>query len=581
MYGDLISVSEIKTKILTAINENRFINEVLELEDRRKNTESVVSELIELHKGLIINIPELFLSLDDTTGQYNLFLALDFFSKLLPKLDIEVSEAIEVVDYLHELNQQDLASGTILDAYIDFCVASEDRVIDSLNYSIKHSETKSHFIPLSLIAGSRVNFPKYFSQIIELTTNKSAVVKTSAVFALGRIDYEERQEETEHALKQVSEIVIKEQVSDLYANALKTMISLKRANPQLAIEEEIDNILSVTDDAVLHVASSTFAHQQDVITQSISSKLLIYLLSTDTRNKGTLSNIDYGLSRQIKAENIDSVLEFIEPYLITNQKHITINSFSCTIRMLLDNDNKHLSYIITKWLSSKQTFLCRAVMDILENVYAEEFSIYADIKLLGNDTDKRIFTARKAVGWLFLKPITAASYLISLIDTASDEEAQHIEELLFEPLLLSYSGKVKRYLIKQKEIGNEKTAQIVSRVFSRLLSYDEGLKSAWEIKELRCPQSQYEAWHRHFNQQVSESYKETKKGSITELFTSVTLLYGNCSIHQVHLGDGDSKRVESPLQSFEHSTEFPRLDSLDPYGCDFDLRVLRVEGCDK
>ena len=220
-------------------------------------------------------------------------------------------------------------------------------------------------------------------------------------------------------------------------------------------------------------------------------------------------------------------------------------------------------------------------MDILENVYAEEFSIYADIKLLGNDTDKRIFTARKAVGWLFHKPITAASYLISLIDTASDEEAQHIEELLFEPLLLSYSGKVKRYLIKQKEIGNEKTAQIVSKVFSRLSSYDEGLKSAWEIKELRCPQSQYEAWHRHFNQQVSDSYNETKKGSIAELFTSVTLLYGNCSIHQVHLADGDSKRVESPLQSFEHSTEFPRLDSLDPYGCDFDLRVLRVEGCDK
>ena len=575
MYGNLTRVSEIKTKILAAINENRFINEVLELEDRRKNTESVVSELIKLHKDSIIDIPELFLSLGDTTEQYNLFWALDFFSKLLPKLDIEVSEAIKVVDYLHELNKQDLASGTILDAYIDFCVASESRVIDSLNFSIKHIKAKSHFIPLSLIAGSRVNFTKYFSKIIELTTNKSAVL------AFGRINYEERLEKTELALQQVSNAIKKEQVSDLYANALRTLISLKQVNPRLEIEEEIDNILLVTDDVLLHVASTTFLHHQDVITQSISSKLLNYLSSTDTKNKGTLSNIDHGLSRQFKAENIDSALEFIERYLITHPKHITINSFSCTIRKLLDNDEKHLNYVITKWLCSKQTLLCRAVMDILENVHAEEFAIYADIKLLGNDTDKRIFTARKAVGWLFHKPITAASYLLSLVDTASDEEAQHLEELLFEPLLLSYSGKVKRYLIEQKEIGNEKKAQIASKALSRLSSYDEGLKSAWEIKELRCPQSQYEIWHQHFNQQVSESYKETRKGSIAELFTSVTLLYGNCSIHQVHLGDGKSKRVESPLQSFEHSTEFPRLDSLDPYGCDFDLRVLRVEGCDK
>lgn len=573
---------DIKAKILVAIDEDRFINEVLELEDRRKNTESVVSELIELHKDSIINIPELFLGLGDTTEQYNLFWALDFFSKLLPKLNIEVSEAIEVVDYLRELNQQDLASGTILDAYIDFCVASENRVIDSLNFSIKHNETKSHFISLSLIAGSRVNFPKYFSQIIELTANKSAVVRTSAVFALGRIDYKERLKETERALKQVSKIVIKEQAADLYANSLKTLVSLKRANPQLAIEEEIDNILLVTDDVILHVASTTFSHQQDVITQSISTKLLNYLSSTKTKNKGTLSNIDYGLSKQLEAENFDSGLEFIESYLIAHHKHITINNFSCTAQKLLDKDSKHLNYIITKWLCSKQTLLCKAVIDLLENDHSEELSISADIRLLGNDTDKRIFAARKAVGWLFHRPITVTSYLLSLIDTASDEEAQHIEELLFEPLLLSYSSKVKRYLIEQKEVGNEKTAQIASKALNRLSTYDEGLKSAWEVKELRCPQSQYEAWHNYFNKKVSESYKKAQEKSIIrQLANEVALLYGNGSIHQVNLGSGKLKRVESSLQSFEQSTEFPRLDSLDPYGCDFDLRVLRVEGCDK
>ena len=66
------------------------------------------------------------------------------------------------------------------------------------------------------------------------------------------------------------------------------------------------------------------------------------------------------------------------------------------------------------------------------------------------------------------------------------------------------------------------------------------------------------------------------------LFASkAVLLYGRKSISYVHSSDNETQRMEIPLQSFEHSIEFPGLEYMDPHGLDYMLRVFRVEGCEQ
>lgn len=57
-----------------------------------------------------------------------------------------------------------------------------------------------------------------------------------------------------------------------------------------------------------------------------------------------------------------------------------------------------------------------------------------------------VFLCRKAIGYFFLHPVTAASVLVAVLRIATDEVADNVELLLAEPLLLNYGGDIREYL---------------------------------------------------------------------------------------------------------------------------------------
>ena len=60
-----------------------------------------------------------------------------------------------------------------------------------------------------------------------------------------------------------------------------------------------------------------------------------------------------------------------------------------------------------------------------------------------------IFIAHKAIGYFFMKPVTAASVVISLMRVApNDEVLDELGKLLLNPLLMNYPGSVRQYLAR-------------------------------------------------------------------------------------------------------------------------------------
>jgi hypothetical protein len=217
---------------------------------------------------------------------------------------------------------------------------------------------------------------------------------------------------------------------------------------------------------------------------------------------------------------------------------------------------------------------------ILSEHHGTEIPLCVDLEELHPVTDIRIvFCARKVIGYLFMRPVSAASLVLSLLEHIDDKEAQvELESLLFDPLMLNYSGAVRKYLLEQMSTRLESVRSSIKRAIDALERYIEDLRSVPELPALHPSQSQKAAQQLHFSAQMTKAYEQAQQQSVLlSLVTKSVILYGNRSIHYITSPDGESHRQE--LQMASHGSEFevPRQSVVDPGGLDMMLRIFRNE----
>lgn len=342
-------------------------------------------------------------------------------------------------------------------------------------------------------------------------------------------------------------------------------------------------ILAQRGEFVLNCASQLFAFEKDTLPDSIIEHFLQAFEDTNPNNTGTLSHIDYGLEYLLEKGQADKVIKLLESLLIKNAADLSIEQFGRVCRRLLDNQDNILDKLLTRWLLSGIVRLGRCAADLINHSGREHILLSADLnQLQAVSNDIHLFLAKKACGWFFSKPLAAASFMLSLIGSAADNEVKAIAAILFNPLLINYPGCVKKHLQKLPEDSSEKVKQVVAELLMDLDGYHEGLNAAKSLKELQPSVSQREAFQREMNREMSASYKETQKGSFLADIVGKpsVLLYGNSSIHYIqHGSNGEKRRQEIPLNTISASIEVPSIAYLDPYGLDMALHGFKLEGC--
>jgi hypothetical protein len=189
---------------------------------------------------------------------------------------------------------------------------------------------------------------------------------------------------------------------------------------------------------------------------------------------------------------------------------------------------------------------------------------------------QKLFVCRKAAGYFFLEPIIAASIVVSVMRTADDALAEDLEWLLFNPLLVNYGGALRRYL---GGITNDDRAhKSVQRALEHADRYLRDLNSVGEIRELRPSEHRRQLERLRAGLQMQEAMDAAQKASVLlSLVKRSVLLYGRRSVTYITDRDGSRRPVEMELKSFGGSFEWPRLESIDPVGLEFMLRVLKAE----
>lgn len=272
-------------------------------------------------------------------------------------------------------------------------------------------------------------------QTIEsLVANANKMVRGQAYLTLGNIDVDEA-----HACaiwELLYSSTTSEQENSCRAGILRAIIFFGGRFPSYwpQIEDLISTTFDDTNKEVLYVISELVAFQSVTLPKSILNILLKKLANVSPEHTDTIDNIDHLLVRLISNDTPSVAVELLESILAVGVKVSMLDYFS---NELLSKHQELLNHITTKWFLSGTSSLCSGVSELVNDLTSKDLTLEAEIELLEQGI-KQEFVSHKAVGWLFTRPIAAASFILSIYNVASTTTRKQLEQVLYEPLLLSY-----------------------------------------------------------------------------------------------------------------------------------------------
>ncbi|MEZ9765279.1 hypothetical protein AB4354_22270 [Vibrio splendidus] len=559
----LLTASETADGLLAQIND-LYIQEV---QTKKKVLNDALSVL---HNSGEIDLVKIVGSIDKSLRGHDFFTILHAFEDALPSLDASVEDVLNCLVHI----MQQAGSGGAYGAFERFCSVEAHRSRDSVEFILAQSELSAYapFLSSSILAYDSDRVTEAIQTTESLIANRNEMVRSQAYFTLGRLNVGETQANAIWGL--LSNSVSNERESGCCASILRATLYFGEKFPSYwpQIEHLLLTYVEVTPPEVLHEISDIVAFQRVNLPESVLCLLVKQLTNVSSEHNHTISNINYVLVKLLEKDSSLIAVELLEAILAAG---VEINELGYFSRELISKHQELLNHVITKWFLSGVPSLCHGVLDLLHDVTDNDIELKAEVALLDNE-EKQIFVSNKAVGWLFTRPIAAASFILSIYETASRTTRKELEQVLYEPLLLSYPGELKRFFHSCIDKGFQ--AHLCECLLGKLQAYHSDIEKVNGLKELMAPRENLSVYWKESNKNMQEAYEDASRGSFIDMIaTKQTLLYGNSSIYYVHRGGGEQVRQEMQMQSFSHSAEMPTLNVLDPESLDYILRVYRCE----
>ncbi len=574
----------LREELLQAHSEGKFLDAVFKCSlgtgDRRAE---VSSELAALHNEGLVDIVAAFEALKkDSTSQPDFFLTRHIFETALPQISAATPAVMRCVLHLVREAGQDLAAGTIIESYIRFCERSQTRPYDAVKQIENEPAAFAVLLPTTIAAGATFDAEHFADEAIRFCGGNSLELRQQALISFGQcIARSGRTSISEKIFVAIEEAVAESEDDHVLAAAIIGAFSLfdhDRSNERRTLTV-IAQALQKGQQLAIHAGSELFGFHSNKLTRSFIEVLLPHLRRVPPENVGTIRNIDFGIAQLLKTENASLAVSLLEELLANNPDKLMAENFPTGINSIRA-DTELSAKVITRWLYNGARALCKAVHDIVEGPAQRTLLLKSDpSELAPGEPLAFLFVARKAVGYLFFNPVSAASFLISLMHHIDDGGVlDELSSLLFNPLLLDFTGTLREYLVKTSQAEAPGVKERVEKAIQQLDEYLSNLSSVGDLPDLHPSEAQREAYYRHFSQQVSESFKKAQaKSAFLNLVSRSVVLHGTRSIHYVYGQDGSSKRMDMEFRKVGTEMEVPRLSHLDPFGLDYMLRVFRVE----
>ena len=550
----------------------------------RKESEATLfrEAAIALHNNGDIDLLKIPTGLrNERTKDYDFWLVQDFYTQVIPELDAEVEPMMAAVRALVSAAGADLSGGQPSSAFRDWATI-EDRSEQVLASIDKSSLDDAQLVMLALQALERTRPDTALDRAIDYLAEPGEAAQLGAAVAIGSFELIADRSTAFKALESLQAAV--DATSD---DKLSAVIAASAVDVVLrvgaAVEAEALNILATAannagDETIYRLSESLWLNAK-TLPSGITTILIEVVAAVREGQTGTFRNLDFAISALVESGRIEEAVSLLERLLAAHPSLGDFSELEGSANALLQIDRDKLGEVVVGWLLSEESSIREAVHALMQQQLGDPITFHIDLAPRTFSGPEAVFLARKTIGYLFLRPITAASILLSLLRSAPSEASNEIGEYLFDPLLLNFPGELKVWLSEQvsENLCGGATPYVESAL-KKLESYFDGLDAIGRVSELRPSERERMIEHHRQNRDMSDVIKKAHEMSVfASLATRSVMLYGKRSISYSKGSDGKRTRHEMELGEISHSVDWPRLQTLEPFTLDYLLRMFRSE----
>ncbi|MDO9307998.1 MAG: hypothetical protein Q7V04_02930, partial [Deltaproteobacteria bacterium] len=492
----------------------------------REYLRNVEKLCIDLHNSDAIDLLQLV-----ELGSFKELPASEFFTVMhpychfLPHLKAVPARMMTCVESLVAQGGNDLAANLPNAAFRSWCINNPQLADEIVSAARGGDELASRHLTFALEAANSIAMARKIA--LEYEDKRSV----SAITALSRMKDDDAvsRAETLAVFSTIIDTSAAEEV--IYANLLGAIAAVLRQSPDMHSASAlilIRRILVDPSGLIVHAAAKVMCDDAIILTPEIVTCLLTALLRLNPENKGTILQLDIGLHSLLDHGHAEAAIDYVTTYFSKENNVLRLEEIPTFTSALINGPSERLSRVVVLWLLNGIPALCDGLSNAMKGRGMEGKPIYLLAEDLAITPSEQIFLCRKAIGWFFIKPITATSILVSVLRVCDEETALEVQKLLVQNLLENYGG-VRKYLesIAQDDPAKDR----VEKCVSVNEAYISALNSVPLIKELQPSEHHRRIERLRVADQMHDVHKQARNQSpFLSMVKRSVLLYGNRSL---------------------------------------------------
>lgn len=486
----------------------------------------------------------------------------EFFAEVLARLDFELGDMLVLIASAIEARGP-ADHWTVAKGFENWCLAGQARAFPSVE-AIAGGLAPTVLLPAALRAGVAQQFDRAWSIGISLIEGENEDTAILACEVLANCS-----ELTEDQVSSLTEVMV-QRYERVATSARPKLFEVIIGFALRANADALPRIMQLVDYADLAPYRQACARQFYLgkTSPDLASTGLIFdlLCGEGPLDPESVNLIDDGIRRWI-SNPIGEVGCLDGLYRLIVDAGIEFVELDASIHAVLQLEVGKRDMLFARLLASGKFKGIHAVYQVALKAFSRPLEPEIDFSPFDLNTVQASQIARQVAGLFAILPVTATAILLSLLRSGPSEADHEIENLIFDPILISYWEDAREFLERRLPVEVDSLARTIRALVGALDRYIKGIKDAGFINEM------YPSERMRFLRALkrdADSRKISRQGQeqsvLANLFPSRLILNGDSAIFRVFSGEGDGQRAEQEMQSVAHSHALPRLDAIDPFG---------------
>ena len=501
------------------------------------------------------------------------------FCHALPHIDCSAEAAARACQNMFARAGNDGAAGQVYVSLSAWFGQSPVHADEGLALILHDPETHRRLVRPLFIAGANHDARKYFEEAFSFSNDSDSPIRLDALWALGQIASAEDETLLTRTIDYFDK-VIDAPVSDgdtaVVVEAALNLLHRSGSSVAHAVEPLLQEACrKPTPETRYALANGLLLHRRHY-TEAMVDTTFSALQHTTKHDIHTSNAIDSILYQWDLDADRQRVLRFLVGLFSQGNDALDLDLLANFSHQLRNQPGDVLGWYIVSLLLTGEHALCEAAERLLPYQQTRE-GLDIDLGPFSLTPPWILYLARKTLGYCPLHKESAAALLLSCLRIVPDQDRTELEDLVLDHFLMNYLTAIDWF--ESALADSDPARDSVDRLSSSLREYVAGLERYGTCPAFRpSERERLLQGYRQTDFQREVHKKAEQRSLLSALAHKATILYGTASIFNIRRDDAsEPQRQEVSMRRYEHFFEFPRLDSIDPVGLQYNIRRFRSE----